>query len=35
MDQAKIDPADLNFPCRELSNGGLGFAVALLGLLEN
>ena len=26
----KIDPADLDSPCRELSNGGLGSVVTLL-----
>ena len=25
----KIDPADLDSPCRELSNGGLGNVIAL------
>ena len=30
MDQKKIDPADLDSPRRELSNGGLGFVVAFL-----
>ena len=29
MDQTKIDTADLDSPRRELSNGGLGFVVAL------
>ena len=29
MDQTKIDLTDLNPPRRELSNGGLGFVVAL------
>ena len=29
-DHRKIDPADLNSPRRELSNGGLGIVVALL-----
>ena len=29
MDKTKIDPADLNPPRCELSNGGLGFVVAL------
>ena len=30
MDHTKIDPADLNSPCRDISNGGLGIVVALL-----
>ena len=30
MDHTKIGTAYLNFPRRELSNGGLGFVVALL-----
>ena len=30
MDHTKIDTADLDSPCRELSNNGLGIAVALL-----
>ena len=30
MDHTKVDQADLDFPCRELSVRGLGFAVALL-----
>ena len=30
MDHTKIDTADLDSPCRELSNSGLGIAVALL-----
>ena len=29
-DHRKIDPADLNYPRREFSNGGLGIVVALL-----
>ena len=29
MNFTKIDPADLNSPCRELSNGGLGIVVTL------
>ena len=29
MDYTKIYLADLNFPCRDLSNGDLGFVVAL------
>ena len=29
MDDTKLNPADLNFSCQELSNGGLGFVVAL------
>ena len=34
MDQKKIDTADLDSPRRELSNGGLGFVVALSVRLE-
>ena len=30
MDHTKVDPADLDSPCRELSVRGLGFVVALL-----
>ena len=30
MDHTKINPADLDSPCREFSNGGLGIVVALL-----
>ena len=30
MNFTEIDPTDLNSPCRELSNGGLGIVVALL-----
>ena len=30
MPFTKIVPADLDSPCRELSNGGLGIAVAFL-----
>ena len=30
MDRTKLDQADLNSPCRELSSGGLGFVAALL-----
>ena len=30
MDHTKINTAYLDFPRRELSNGGLGFVVALL-----
>ena len=29
MDHTKLDTAYLKFPCRELSNGGLGFVAAL------
>ena len=29
MDQTKVHTADLDSPRRELSNGGLGFVVAL------
>ena len=29
-DHRKMDPEDLNFPCQELSNCGLGIALALL-----
>ena len=29
-DHTKIDRSDLNSPCRELSNGGLGIVVTLL-----
>ena len=29
MDHTKMDPADLDFPCEELSVHGLGFVVAL------
>ena len=32
MDHTKIYFADLNSPCRELFNGGLGIVVALLVL---
>ena len=30
MDQHFLDPADLNFLCQDLSNGGLGIVVSLL-----
>ena len=30
MGETKLDPRDLDFPCRELSNGGLGIVVAIL-----
>ena len=30
MDHTKLDQADLDFPRRELSNGGLGIVVTLL-----
>ena len=30
MTFTKLDPADLDSPCRELSSGGLGIVVALL-----
>ena len=30
MDDTKLDPEDLNYPCRELSNSGLGIVVTLL-----
>ena len=31
MTFTKLDQADLDFPCRELFNGGLGIVVALTG----
>ena len=35
MSYTKIDPADLDSPCRELSIHGLGFVVAIFGSLVN
>ena len=35
MNFTTIDPADLNSPRRELSNGGLGIVVALLVRWQN
>ena len=29
MDDTKLDPEDLDSPCRELSNSGFGIVVAL------
>ena len=34
MDHTKLDQADLDFPCRELSVRGLGFIVGLLFFLK-
>ena len=34
MNQTKLNQADLESPCRELSNGGLGIVVALLVFRE-
>ena len=30
MDHTKLDTVDLDSPCRDLSDGGLGFVVALI-----